>query len=116
MSWCPTPDCGFVFVFDGEKEFLCRKCKRHYCLTCKTQFHIGMSCDEYRISSSDLKEDKARLEYCKGKKMKQCPACQIWVERKQGCAHMRCVCGLHFCFDCGGHYGKCACKKRIFDE
>jgi hypothetical protein len=30
-----------------------------------------------------------------------CPVCLTGVERIEGCFHMRCPCGTHFCFECG---------------
>ena len=31
-----------------------------------------------------------------------CPACATGVERIEGCFHMHCPCGAHFCYECGG--------------
>ena len=52
LSWCPTADCKYVFVLEdvnneNNKDFTCPICKKRYCLTCKVDFHEGMSCKEY---------------------------------------------------------------------
>ena len=30
-----------------------------------------------------------------------CPGCKTGVERTEGCFHMSCQCGTHFCYECG---------------
>jgi hypothetical protein len=30
-----------------------------------------------------------------------CPGCKTGVERTEGCFHMKCQCGTHFCYECG---------------
>ena len=30
-----------------------------------------------------------------------CPTCKTGVERIEGCFHMKCSCGTHFCYECG---------------
>lgn len=48
ISWCPTADCSFAFVFEeGDTELQCPTCKNHYCLDCRVQFHNGQTCKEY---------------------------------------------------------------------
>lgn len=44
MSWCPTPDCKFAFMFaddENDRELKCPLCKKHYCLNCRVIFHKG---------------------------------------------------------------------------
>lgn len=50
ISWCPTADCRFAFVYDpeeGQPEFTCPTCTKHYCLNCRVEYHGGQSCKEY---------------------------------------------------------------------
>lgn len=30
-----------------------------------------------------------------------CPGCKLGIERVEGCFHMSCQCGTHFCYECG---------------
>ena len=114
ISWCPTADCGYAFIFEEEDtELNCPKCYKHYCLNCRVTFHAGLSCAEYRVSTTHSSSDEQFLDFVKGKKYKQCPHCSFWVEKGHGCDHMRCRCGNHFCYQCGGIYGKCPCKRKI---
>lgn len=41
----------------------------------------------------------------KGKLIKQCPSCQYWTEKNEGCNHMTCKgCGYMWCWLCEGRY------------
>lgn len=47
-----------------------------------------------------------------------CPGCKTGVERTEGCFHMTCQCGTHFCYECGAQifppfYGTHRCWERI---
>jgi len=113
MSWCPTPDCKNAFIFDetSSHEFKCKVCKKHYCLSCMVPFHIGKSCAEFRRTVKADENDEKFLKFVKGSKFKQCPKCKIWVQKSHGCDHMRCQCGMHFCYSCGGLHKQCGCKE-----
>ena len=54
FSYCPTPDCPYVFVLgesENENNFTCPQCHEHYCLNCRCKYHVGQSCKEYQISN-----------------------------------------------------------------
>lgn len=47
-----------------------------------------------------------------------CPACYVLARREDGCSHLACRCGCHYCFVCGGslhHEGpegiSCCCEE-----
>ena len=63
-----------------------------------------MSCKEYQVNSREDENDHAFMKMAKGKKFKQCSKCKFWVEKSEGCDHMRCRCGKDFCYKCGGDY------------
>ena len=51
-------------------------------------------------------------DYARGKKLKICPRCKVWTEKIDGCDHIACRCGAHWCFRCGGNCqapGGCEC-------
>lgn len=55
FSYCPTPDCSYVFVWDQKNdtsEFRCPQCNKHYCLNCRCVYHVGQTCKEYQISAN----------------------------------------------------------------
>eukprot|EP00826_Nyctotherus_ovalis_P002404 TRINITY_DN1047_c0_g2_i1.p1 TRINITY_DN1047_c0_g2~~TRINITY_DN1047_c0_g2_i1.p1 ORF type:complete len:219 (+),score=49.10 TRINITY_DN1047_c0_g2_i1:472-1128(+) len=50
-SYCPTPDCPYVFIWDECKDsnhFECPRCMNSYCLNCKCKFHKGQTCKDYQ--------------------------------------------------------------------
>ena len=101
-SSCPTPGCEYMFFFQpGEHNFLCPLCNKNYCLNCKDEWHRGMTCQQYKDSRDVNKLDNQFFQFVKGAKFKMCPRCKFWVEKNQGCNHMRCRCGADFCYVCG---------------
>ena len=101
-SSCPTPGCEYMFFFNpGEHDFICPLCGKHYCLNCKDEWHQNMTCQQYRDSKDVNKLDQQFYQFVKGAKFKMCPKCKYWMEKNQGCNHMRCRCGADFCYKCG---------------
>uniref|UniRef100_A0A7S3P4X4 RING-type domain-containing protein n=1 Tax=Amphora coffeiformis TaxID=265554 RepID=A0A7S3P4X4_9STRA len=49
---------------------------------------------------SRLERDGAEA-WLKANNGQQCPVCKVAVERSEGCFHMHCMCGAHFCYECG---------------
>ncbi|KAF3078929.1 hypothetical protein TWF102_003197 [Orbilia oligospora] len=39
----------------------------------------------------------------------ECYRCGLVVERRDGCAHIKCRCGADFCYYCGGKWPRCPC-------
>ena len=101
-SSCPTPGCEYMFFFEpGEINFLCPWCSKNYCLNCKDEWHRGMTCKQYKDSRDVNLLDNQFYQFVKGAKFKMCPRCKFWVEKNQGCNHMKCRCGADFCYLCG---------------
>jgi len=50
------------------------------------------------------KKMKKNLKYLQKKQgYKQCPKCNLWIEKVYGCNHMKCAnpqCNVHFCYQC----------------
>ena len=114
MSWCPTADCSYAFVYDKETSVLnCPKCMKSYCLNCRVPEHKGQTCKEYQINMRVDQNDVKFFDFVKGHKFKQCTQCQFWVEKNEGCDHMTCRCGYQFCYRCGGKYQACDCLKAV---
>ena len=106
MCWCPTADCNYAFAYDPNvKHFSCPNCKKEYCLDCKSLFHKELSCEEFKITNDPSKADEVALNFLKTQKARQCPKCKMWVMKTQGCDHMKCRCGYHFCYCCGDKLG-----------
>ena len=109
ISCCPTAGCNYIFVYeDGDDYFECPLCKSEYCLKCKTNWHADKTCTEYKemrkmekLGKDEKKLDDLFYNFARGSKFKQCPYCKNWVEKNEGCNHIACRCGNHFCYFCG---------------
>jgi len=112
-SCCPTADCGYVFVWEkgDSSDFLCLKCQKRYCLTCRADFHVGSTCEQYQAwLKENGQADQLFDNFVKGMKLKKCPKCVRWVEKESGCNHITCKCGHQFCYHCGESY-PCRCGQ-----
>ncbi|KAK0632507.1 hypothetical protein B0T14DRAFT_34942 [Immersiella caudata] len=93
---------------------LCRKCHTKTCIRCKEKFHFG-PCPASRVLGVRRRGPTAdelfrRLSRKRG--WKACPSCKYVVEKTDGCNHISCVCGTHWCYRCGkapyDSHGPCA--------
>jgi len=53
-SYCPTPDCPYVFIWEQGRDsnlFACPRCENRYCLNCRCKYHDNKSCIEYKKSA-----------------------------------------------------------------
>ena len=105
ITYCPTAGCSYMCFYDrNEYQLNCPLCKKSYCLQCKSEWHMGMTCQEFQSEKKGKENDIKFEEYVKGNNNKQCPNCKRWVEKISGCNHISCPCGSHFCYSCGKLY------------
>lgn len=81
----------------GIKLFYCpnRDCLRLSCSDCMKEYH-GQSLCGIQDRLRKEKEESATYEV-----IKPCPNCNTDIERTTGCNHMKCKCGIVFCYVCG---------------
>ncbi|WIA13220.1 hypothetical protein OEZ85_006812 [Tetradesmus obliquus] len=118
-AYCPYKDCSCLLERPGDEDeaaaggqdlpFECPACQRTFCLSCGiTGWHTGMTCAQFQALPPELRsvEDAAMLRMAQQQAWKRCPAagCGHVVERTEGCNHMRCRCGVDFCYACGSAY------------
>ncbi|PIO26494.1 hypothetical protein AB205_0088240 [Aquarana catesbeiana] len=104
---CRTADCkGWCIYEDSVNEFFCPICGAENCLICKA-IHSGMNCKEYQddLRIRALNDTAARQTSDMLKTLVQtgeamyCPACQIIVQKKDGCDWIRCtMCQTEICW------------------
>ncbi|XP_018429488.1 PREDICTED: ranBP-type and C3HC4-type zinc finger-containing protein 1 [Nanorana parkeri] len=104
---CRTADCkGWCIYEDSVNEFFCPICGAENCLTCKA-IHNEMNCKEYQddLRIRALNDTAARQTSDMLKTLVQtgeamyCPACQIIVQKKDGCDWIRCtMCQTEICW------------------
>ncbi|XP_051113187.1 E3 ubiquitin-protein ligase RSL1-like [Andrographis paniculata] len=96
--YCPYSDCaaliekdcdeGEVDEWDMTTEAECPYCRRKMCVWCNVPWHSGVGCSEF-IDSLD--EDEVELRrLAKAKRWQRCPDCKLFVDRADGCDHIRC--------------------------
>jgi len=103
---CPKPDCkGVIEIPPNSTHFICPiiECKFSMCHKCKVSWHADKTCEEYQSSRKKNEEDldKRMIEEMIAKGLlKRCPKCSNGVEKTEGCNHMTCQCGTHYCNVC----------------
>ena len=100
-TFCADVKCGvFINVPAGNTSqwAFCTKFHKSTCIQCKVAYLDHPTPDVHPELIS--KEDK---ELAEREGYKQCPnsKCRKLLERIDGCDHMTCVCGTHFCYRCG---------------
>ncbi|MED6198521.1 hypothetical protein PIB30_067142 [Stylosanthes scabra] len=108
--YCPFKDCSAMMVNDdgdGDEVLTsseCPHCHRLFCAQCKVPWHDGVECGEFMSLNEDErdKEDLLVMNLAKAKRWRRCSKCRIYVEKNEGCSHISCRCGHHFCYACGG--------------
>ena len=99
--YCLTPNCEMVYRVTSSAEFFrCPLCACRICTACHIQFHDGMTCAMFKSAKSqDDSVDKWMRD--SPKKRKQCPNCDVGIEKYTGCNHVHCLaCGAHICWVC----------------
>lgn len=91
-------------ITDGNCS-TCPHCKHATCTTCKTKYHEGMDCPDDK-GTRDVLHLASTLGWQK------CSRCSRMVEREYGCNHMTCRCGNEFCYECGGPWMNCHCRRE----
>ncbi|CAA7265212.1 unnamed protein product [Cyclocybe aegerita] len=93
LRYCTTPDCKQIYR-------LCPACFSNICPACDEESHEGMTCEERRIQSDPAEQERLNNELAERSGYKRCPRCRVMMEKTEGCNHMECRCGAHFCWRC----------------
>ncbi len=73
----------------------CNTCSITYCRECGAlPYHDKELC---KVNFEELE-----IKFDNPENYRKCPGCGIWVEKQEGCDHMQCYCGVHFCYNCRG--------------
>uniref|UniRef100_A0A8C5N1H9 E3 ubiquitin-protein ligase RNF144B n=1 Tax=Leptobrachium leishanense TaxID=445787 RepID=A0A8C5N1H9_9ANUR len=126
-TWCPTADCHTVCQVKMDDPALpvpvdCHVCLLQFCSACKSAWQVEHSCQENKPVAVPPEKDvliSKDVDAC----IKQCPVCQIYIERNEGCAQMMCKnCKHTFCWYCLQnldndiflrHYDKGPCRNKL---
>ena len=101
LKFCTTPDCQQVYRHSPNIRILqCPSCFSTICSACDEEAHEGMTCQERRLHKDPAEQDRL-FNVWANEHGKQCPECRRVIEKNEGCNHMTCRCGAHFCWQCG---------------
>jgi predicted RNA-binding Zn-ribbon protein involved in translation (DUF1610 family) len=93
FALCISPSCsGIAVLSSGEWTFECPQCGKDSCARCKEHKHKG-KCKEFFPDEISC--------YAEVFHPQRCPSCRMLVEKEEGCNHITCHCGRHFCYRCG---------------
>ena len=94
---CPYPDCE-SYVKKGKNKYVsCIQNGHKFCLKCLKGWHGNESCK--------IDKDKSFESWRNSSNVKKCPKCKYYVEKINGCNHMRCFnCNYQWCWLCLNEY------------
>jgi len=114
IAYCLTPNCKNV-VFCSKEQFIwnCDICSHQNCHNCKKDVtnQLEHNCveDIKKNENDDNENDDIEIVAKKLKdlhRISRCPRCQAGVEKIDGCNHITCICGNHFCHLCNAFLDK----------
>lgn len=100
---CPAANCSYN-LFDQDLRTLVSP-------EAFERYQERKGADYLHHLKSTVKSDPTLKLWLKGH-ARPCPDCHVIVSRSEGCDHMMCVCGTHFCYACGFKKCKCGSTKR----
>ena len=105
LKYCTTPDCQQIYRHSPEMRVLqCPSCFSSICSACDEEAHEGVTCQERRDQKNPSVQDRLFNEWA-NEHGKRCPECKSVIEKTEGCNHITCRCGAHFCWKCGKTFG-----------
>ncbi|RXW18737.1 hypothetical protein EST38_g7108 [Candolleomyces aberdarensis] len=114
FKYCTTPDCTQIYQCDTGKQFhKCPSCFSEICSSCNEEAHKGMTCEERRIQNNPAEQERLTEEWARSNNIKRCPSCNILTEKTEGCNHMECRCGVHFCWLCRGVFDRAMIHQHM---
>lgn len=94
VRMCPIPKCEYAgFKAKGQYEFFCPSCNQCWEDKRTTLFST--------LKNLKTTFDEATSALWVGVFCKNCPSCQVSIQKDAGCPHMTCwTCGHQFCWKC----------------
>ncbi len=94
------------------QELQCPSCFSEVCTACCDESHTGMTCAERQALKDTGVQERLLEGWAAENNAKKCPSCRVLVQKAEGCNHMSCKCGVHFCWICVGAFE----AGRIYDH
>lgn len=106
LRFCPGPNCDIVVKAEDSvaKECVCSSCKSRFCFKCGSSYHAPTDCETIKRWLNKCADDSETANYISAN-TKDCPKCNICIEKNGGCNHMQCYhCKHDFCWMCLGNW------------
>ena len=103
---CPNIGCDSFLQKSEKTKYVECENGHKYCFECLTPPHGDKKCSN----------EKKFIKWTKGKRVKRCPYCHMYVEKNEGCNHMTCTyCDYEWCWICeqkydSNHYSYGTCE------
>lgn len=118
VRWCPTPGCQSAITFDQSNSssdsaiVQCNYCGNQFCFKCHNEAHAPATCEQVKLWKKESEVFNWRTINCR-----ECPKCNVSVEKNGGCNHMTCQqCKYEWCWVClrawKGHADFFNCDKQ----
>ncbi|KAH8314717.1 hypothetical protein KR074_011808 [Drosophila pseudoananassae] len=107
MRWCPAPNCTHAIKANyAEPRAVRCKCGHQFCFGCGENWHEPASCSWLKKWLKKCLEDSETSNWI-AQHTKECPKCNVTIEKDGGCNHMVCKnpsCRYDFCWVCLGSW------------
>ncbi|XP_067854528.1 E3 ubiquitin-protein ligase ARIH2 [Heptranchias perlo] len=121
LQLCPGADCPMVIQVQEPKarRVQCSRCNEVFCFKCRQMYHAPTDCTTIKKWLTKCADDSETANYISAH-TKDCPKCNICIEKNGGCNHMQCSkCKHDFCWMClgdwkthGSEYYECSRYKE----
>lgn len=113
IRYCAKKGCENGQLLEDKSILMkCSSCKTKTCINCNVQWHVGMTCKQFKISihgkaAKQLEKEISLNENFIKKHCILCPNCKLPIQKNEGCNHLTCLtsngkigCNHEFCFIC----------------
>uniref|UniRef100_H2Y8G8 RBR-type E3 ubiquitin transferase n=1 Tax=Ciona savignyi TaxID=51511 RepID=H2Y8G8_CIOSA len=105
LKWCPAPDCHHVIKVEyRDRQPVKCQCGRVFCFECSESWHDPVLCLHLKKWLKKCDDDSETSNWISAN-TKECPKCQVTIEKDGGCNHVICrsqTCKHEFCWVCLG--------------
>jgi ariadne-2 len=125
LRFCIGPNCTVIFKAEEPlaKRVTCPRCDSCFCFKCGDNYHAPTDCVTIKNWLTKCADDSETANYFSAH-TKDCPSCNICIEKNGGCNHMQCYkCRHDFCWMClgdwkghGSEYYECSRYKENPDS
>ncbi|XP_065363902.1 E3 ubiquitin-protein ligase ariadne-1 [Calliphora vicina] len=107
LRWCPSIDCTYALkvAYYESRPVRC-KCNHEFCFACGENWHDPVKCRWLKKWIKKCDDDSETSNWIAAN-TKECPKCNVTIEKDGGCNHMVCKnqnCKHDFCWVCLGSW------------